>query len=67
EAVAQAVLRAIRQNRQEVLVTPRPARVGLALYALWPELGNAFLKWTGVIDLFREVAEKEAYTKTRET
>lgn len=59
EAVAQAVLRAIRQGRQEVLVTPRPARVGLALYALWPELGNAFLKWTGVIDLFREVAEKE--------
>lgn len=57
EAVAQAVLRAIRQNRQEILVTPRPARLGLALYALWPELGNMFLKWVGVTELFRRVAE----------
>ncbi|MBE7468771.1 MAG: short-chain dehydrogenase [Anaerolineae bacterium] len=57
EAIAQAVLRAIRQNRQELLVTPRPARLGLALYALWPELGNMFLRWVGVTELFREVAE----------
>lgn len=56
EAVAQAVLRAIRKDQQELLVTPRPARLGLALYALWPELGNAFLKWVGVTNLFREVA-----------
>lgn len=63
EAIAQAVLRAIRQNRHELLVTPRPARLGLALYALWPELGNAFLKWVGIFDLFHEVAEKQAESK----
>lgn len=58
EAVAQAVVRAIQQDSPEVLVTPRPARLGLALYALWPGLGNRFLRWAGVTELFRRAAEQ---------
>ncbi|MFN8454007.1 MAG: hypothetical protein U0401_04920 [Anaerolineae bacterium] len=58
EAVAQAVVRAIQQDTLEILVTPRPARLGLALYALWPGLGNRFLQWAGVTELFRRAAEQ---------
>lgn len=57
EAVARAVVQAIRQDALEVLVTPRPARLGLAIYALWPGLGNRFLQWAGVTKLFRRAVE----------
>jgi short-subunit dehydrogenase len=58
EEVAQAVVRAIKQNALEVLVTPRPARPFLALYALWPKIGSPFLRWIGVTKLFRQAAEQ---------
>jgi len=55
--VAQAVLRAIRENRQEVLVNPGPTRLLLALNALSPALGNWFVKRLGLVELFGSLAQ----------
>ena len=60
EQVTQAVVRAIRQNLQEVLVNPGPTRLLLALDALSPALGNSMLRRMGLVDLYRPLAESTA-------
>jgi short-subunit dehydrogenase len=60
EQVAEAVVRAIRHDLQEVLVNPGPTRLFLALNALSPALGNALYRRMGVVDMLRPLAESEA-------
>jgi short-subunit dehydrogenase len=60
EQVAEAVVRAIRRDLQEVLVNPGPTRLLLALDALSPALGNALYRRMGVVDLYRPLAESNA-------
>jgi short-subunit dehydrogenase len=48
DRVARVVLRALRQNRQEVIVRSTPTRPLLALIALRPELGGELLKVMGI-------------------
>jgi short-subunit dehydrogenase len=57
ERVAQAVVRAIRNDLPEVLVSPMPIRPLLALNTLAPGLGNAVVGRMGITNFFREVAE----------
>lgn len=57
QQVAQAVLLAIRENRQEVLVNPGPTRLLLALNALSPTLGNWVVKRMGLVELFGSLAQ----------
>jgi short-subunit dehydrogenase len=56
EPVARAVIRAIRQNPQEIIVRALPTRPLLALAELWPELGDIMLKIMGVVKLQRRLA-----------
>ena len=58
ERVGSAVVRAIRNDLQEVLVSPSPIRPLLALNTLAPGLGNAVVKRMGVVGLFRGLAEE---------
>jgi len=57
EQVARAVVRAIRRDLPEVLVTPGPIRLLLALNVLAPGLINALLKRLGVIEYHRGLAD----------
>jgi short-subunit dehydrogenase len=57
EDVTDAVLRAIRDNLQEVLVNPGPTRLLLAIDTLSPALGNRMLRRMGLVDLYRSLAE----------
>ena len=65
ETVARAVLRAIRENRLEVLVTARPVRPLVALAGLSPRAAEAVLRTTGVNAMFRDAAETHRGTPTR--
>jgi short-subunit dehydrogenase len=56
EAVAQAVLRAIREDRAEILVNPGPMRLLQAFNQLAPELFSALSGRLGVFGLFHHVA-----------
>ena len=60
EQVTEAVVRAIRNNLQEVLVNPGPTRLLLALDALSPALGNSLLRRMGLVDLYRPMAESNS-------
>jgi short-subunit dehydrogenase len=59
EQVTDAVLRAIRENVQEILVNPGPTRLILAIDTLFPALGNRVLQRVGLVDLYRSLAEPE--------
>jgi short-subunit dehydrogenase len=65
EAVARAVLRAIRDDRLEVLVAPRPVRPLVALAGLSPRLAEGVLRRTGVGAMFHAAAETHRGTPTR--
>ena len=54
--VAQAVVRAIRNDRGEVIVSPSPIRPLLALNTAAPGLGAAIVRRMGVVRFFRAVA-----------
>jgi short-subunit dehydrogenase len=56
--VAQAVVRAIRQDIPEVLVRRSPTRPLLVLNALSPRLGSWIVKRMGAIDLNRRMADE---------
>jgi short-subunit dehydrogenase len=58
EAVAGAVVRAIRRDLQEVLVSPLPIRPLLALDALAPRLVSTLVKWMGYNRAARRIAEQ---------
>jgi short-subunit dehydrogenase len=60
EAVARAVLRAIRRDIGEIIVNPGPTRLMLAIEALSPGLACWVLRKSGVYDYYRKQAEEEA-------
>jgi short-subunit dehydrogenase len=62
--VAEAVMRAIQQNAQEVLVRHGPTRLLLMLNALSPALGNWIVERMGVIDLFRRIAAESEISQS---
>jgi hypothetical protein len=53
-------VRAIRHNVAEVIVNPPTGRPLLAVAALAPTAGQAMMRQTGVVDMFRQVAEHQA-------
>jgi short-subunit dehydrogenase len=59
EPVAEAVIRALRTNPQEIIVRSQPTRPLLALAELWPELGDVMLKMMGVVKLQRHLAKED--------
>jgi short-subunit dehydrogenase len=62
EAVADAVVRSIRRDLQEVLVSPLPIRPLFALDALAPQLVSALIKWMGYNRAARRIAEQKKST-----
>lgn len=64
-SVAAAVIRAIRRNRQEVLVRTLPTRPLLALNALSPAVGNLIIKWMGIRRLQKRLVDLEAGKKSQ--
>jgi short-subunit dehydrogenase len=59
DKVAAAVLRAIRDDRAEILVTPGPMRLLQAFNQLAPELFSSLTARLGVTEVFRRVALAE--------
>ena len=59
ELVAEAVLRAIRDDVPEIIINRYPIRPVLALSALSPRLGDWIVTRLGVHDFFRRVLEAE--------
>lgn len=57
EAVARAVVRAIKRDAPEVLVNPGPTRLLMTLAELSPSLREWVMRRFGVVDLFRRAAE----------
>ena len=60
EAVAAAVVRAVRRNTPEIIINPVTGRPLVALGLLSPSLGLRLMRMTGVTGLFRQVAERRA-------
>ncbi len=60
EKVCRALVRAVREDRSEVLVTPYPMRPVIALSMLFPRLGEWITRQTGVNDFFRQAAQAQA-------
>jgi short-subunit dehydrogenase len=56
ERVARAVVRAIQDDRQEVLVWPIPARPLLVLDAISPRIGNWLIRAMGIERMNRDLA-----------
>ncbi len=54
DAVASAVVKAIRKDRFEILVNPLPVRPLLALNTLFPAVGTLFMRLAGVNKLQKE-------------
>jgi short-subunit dehydrogenase len=59
EAVARAVLRAIRKDLFEIIVNPGPVRLGLVFEHLSPGFARWVLEKAGVYDYYRKQAEEE--------
>ncbi len=57
EQVAAGVVRAIRRDLAEVIVAPLSGRPVVTIAAVSPRAGMAMMRATGVVDLFRRVAE----------
>ena len=60
EDVAAAVVRVIRRNVAEAIVTPLSGRPLVAIGGVFPGVGMAMMRRTGVIAMFRQVAERRA-------
>jgi short-subunit dehydrogenase len=58
EAVASAVVRAIKENTPEIMVSAAPAKVFTTLAELSPSLGEWMVRRSGAVDLFRKAAER---------
>jgi len=56
--VAAAVVRSIRKDIQEIIVSPGPARALSVINAMSPELASRVLRAAGVHDFFRRQAEE---------
>jgi hypothetical protein len=59
ERVAQAVIRAIRRDRPEIIINRYPVRPFLALAVLSPTLGGWLTRAMGVHAFFRRVVESD--------
>lgn len=59
QSVASAVVRAISEDRSEVLVTPKPMRPLLALGALFPRLQERLVPALGVTKMYRHAADSQ--------
>jgi len=59
EAVARAVLRAIRRDLFEIIVNPGPVRLGLVFEHLSPGFARWVLEKAGVYDYYRRQAQQE--------
>jgi short-subunit dehydrogenase len=59
EAVARAVVRAIRRDLFEIIVNPGPVRLGLVFEHLSPGFARWVLEKAGVYDYYRRQAEEE--------
>jgi short-subunit dehydrogenase len=59
EAVARAVVRAIRRDLFEIIVNPGPVRLGLVFEHLSPGFARWVLEKAGVYDYYRRQAQKE--------
>jgi short-subunit dehydrogenase len=64
EAVAAAVCRAIERDRPEIIVSPRPVRLLLALGALSPRLGGWLTRKLGGHLVFEAAARASGRTRT---
>jgi short-subunit dehydrogenase len=62
EAVAQAVVRAIRYDIPEIIVNPGPTRCLTAIAELSPACGEWLLRSLGIVDWFKRVAERRQKT-----
>jgi len=60
EAVAGAVLRAVQNDVDEIIVNPGPVRLMLVAETLSPRLARWVLRKTGVYDYYRRQAEQES-------
>ena len=60
EDVAAAVVRVIRRNVAEAIVTPLSGRPLVAIGGVFPGVGMAMMRRTGVTAMFRQVAERRA-------
>ncbi|MFQ6616224.1 MAG: SDR family NAD(P)-dependent oxidoreductase [Fidelibacterota bacterium] len=65
QAVADAVLRAIREGTPEIIVNPGPMRPLLALGQLAPSFGNTVVKWLGVVKLNKKRVEMQQDHETK--
>ena len=59
--VANAVLQAIKQNQEEVILDGLPSRVLFAITQLSPQFGDTFFKRIGVVKLNQSCAEKQMH------
>jgi len=67
EAVARAVVRAIKRDIPEIIINPGPIRLLTTLAELSPKLGEWFIRHLGAADWFRDVArirERKQVTST---
>ncbi len=60
EQVAKAVVRAIKHDVPEVIVTPITGRPLAALAAVAPTIGQTMMRLTGVESAFRHMADSRA-------
>ena len=67
EAVAGAVVRAIRKDVFEIVVNPGPVKLGLMLDQLSPGLTRWLLEKAGVYDYYRRQAEEERQSLREES
>lgn len=58
EAVAAAVIRAVRRDLAEPIVNPGPSRVLAAILNGWPALAAPLARYAGVADLLRQWADR---------
>lgn len=67
DAVANAVIRAIKKNSPEIIVNPGPTRLMTTLAELSPILGERLMRCLGAVDWFKSVAkirkQKDAGTR----
>jgi short-subunit dehydrogenase len=59
QLVADSVLRAIRENRAEIVVSPGPIRLLSALNQIVPDWISNLIEWLGVTAVFRESAKAD--------
>ncbi len=57
-AVAEAVVSAIKRDHPEMLLGGVPVRPALAAYALWPRLGEWYLRRTGLVKRVKEAIDR---------